>query len=72
MQFLEIVPDKNNPAWEWLKLDENHYVNYDYPPNGLRFKLLPDEPGLPVDHYVLTDYNADHNEIQRKILVELK
>ncbi len=72
VQFLEIVPDKNKPEWEWLKLDENHYVNYDYPPNGLRFKLLPDEPELPIDHYVLTAYNADHNVIQRKVLVELK
>lgn len=72
VQFLEIIPDQTNPEWEWLKLDEGHYVNYDYPPNGLRFKLLPDQPSLPVDHYILTAYDAENNEIQRKILTELK
>ncbi|MDK1117628.1 MAG: hypothetical protein QGM50_02435 [Anaerolineae bacterium] len=39
-EFTEIVEDPDNSEWRWLKLTDGGYANYDYPPNGIRFKLL--------------------------------
>lgn len=43
IEFLEVVDDLDHPAsadYKWLKLAENKYANYIYPPNGLRFIIL--------------------------------
>lgn len=39
-EFTEIIEDTDNSEWRWLKLLGGGYANYDYPPNGIRFKLL--------------------------------
>ena len=40
IDFSEIVADTDNSEWRWLKLPDGTFANYDYPPSGIRFKLL--------------------------------
>jgi hypothetical protein len=45
--FEEITPDLDNPENKWLKLSEGRFVNYIFPPNGLRFDILTSPPPEP-------------------------
>ena len=50
VDYVAIVDDLEHPgdsSYRWLQLADNQYVNYIYPPNGLRFDLLPDAPPPP-------------------------
>lgn len=40
IDYVEIVDDLYNPDRKWLKLPDGNYVNYDYPPAGIRYILL--------------------------------
>ncbi len=44
-----VADDKfpGNPDYKWLKLSEGRYVNFMYPPNGLRFDLIGNPPPPP-------------------------
>jgi len=67
VDYTAIVDDLEHPgdaSYKWLQLGDKEYVNYIYPPNGLRFDLLPVEPppGPPsIDHVevVYTDGTRD-------------
>lgn len=50
IDYVAIVPDLDHPEYKWLKIGEGRFVNYDYPPSGLRFTLLqaPPPPPPPV------------------------
>lgn len=55
-EYETIVDDLDHPAdaaYKWLKIMDGQYVNYIYPPNGLRFELLeappPPPPPTPVE-----------------------
>ncbi len=48
--YVAIVDDLDHPAnasYKWLQLGTNQYVNYIYPPNGVRFDLIGDSPPPP-------------------------
>jgi hypothetical protein len=52
VEYVAIVhdadPDKHDGmVYMWLDLGGGRYVNYIYPPNGLRFKVIPDVPVPP-------------------------
>jgi len=50
VDYTAIVDDLDHPgsaSYRWLQLADNQYANYIYPPNGLRFDLLPDAPPAP-------------------------
>ena len=50
VDYVAIVDDLDHPgsaSYRWLQLGDSQYVNYIYPPNGLRFDLLPDGPPPP-------------------------
>lgn len=73
--FIEYVRDTKYPlddAYQWLKLSDNEYTNYIYPPNGLRVNILqepneesPEEDAWPPYVYLEDDkgnrakYNKD-------------
>lgn len=45
VEYVDIVDDldyPDNPDKKWLKLTSNNYVNYKYPPAGIRYILLDD------------------------------
>lgn len=53
---IKIVDDADHPGdpeYRWLMLEDGTYVNYDYPPAGLRFDWLdaPTGPRFPFDLY---------------------
>lgn len=60
VDYVAIVDDLDYPgnaSYRWLQLGDNQYVNYTYPPNGLRFDLVPDEPpGPPSIHHIEVVY----------------
>ena len=50
VDYVAIVDDLDfpgNASYRWLQLGDKQYANYIYPPNGLRFDLLPDAPPPP-------------------------
>ena len=50
VDYVAIVDDLDHPgsaSYRWLQLGDKTYANYIYPPNGLRFDLLPDAPPPP-------------------------
>ena len=52
-EFVGYVPDMlhpDDPNYSWLLLPDGNYVNYKYPPSGLRVDILQ-EPGVepPVE-----------------------
>ena len=60
IDYVNIVPDMQyptNPNYQWLDLGNSHYVNYIYPPNGLRFQLIgsPPEQFDPYDQDTVPD-----------------
>ena len=53
LQFVDDLDHRGDPRYKWLELGAGIYVNYIYPPNGLRFRWL-DAPGttsFPFDLY---------------------
>ena len=67
VEYTAIVDDLEHPGaaeYRWLQLGDAKFVNYVYPPNGLRFDVLPVEPPpgpLSIDHIevVYTDGTRD-------------
>lgn len=50
VEAVGVVNDRDHPLdenYKWLDLGNSRYVNYIYPPNGLRFSLLPDTQPQP-------------------------
>ena len=50
VNYVAIADDLDHPgsaSYRWLQLADKQYANYIYPPNGLRFDLLPDAPPAP-------------------------
>ncbi len=50
VDYTAVVDDIEHPAneaYKWLQLAADQFVNYIYPPNGLRFDLLNDAPPPP-------------------------
>ena len=43
-QIVDDLDHRGDPRYKWLELGAGIYVNYIYPPNGLRFRWL-DAPG---------------------------
>jgi hypothetical protein len=61
VDYTAIVDDTEHPgdqSYKWLKLADDQFVNYVYPPNGLRFDLLTDPPpsGPPTIHHIEVVY----------------
>jgi hypothetical protein len=50
VDYVAIVDDLDHPgsaSYKWLQFGDSKFVNYIYPPNGLRFDLLPETSPPP-------------------------
>lgn len=75
--YTAIVDDlghAGDPAYKWLNLGLNRYVNYIYPPAGLRFDLIditppppPPPANDPINHVIVVhDSGAEETFVPEK------